>query len=63
MGKDAGFIQVISIIETLQQEQPDFPTTDEQIKEFLATHSKIEVPEKYKNTDWLFKEQPEMEKI
>lgn len=36
-------------------EQPNFPTTDEQIKEFLATHPKIEVPEKYKNPDWLFK--------
>ena len=40
-----------------QQEQPDFPTTDEQMKEFLATHPKIEVPEKYKNPDWLFKKQ------
>lgn len=41
-------------------EQPDFPTTDEQIKEFLATHPKIKVPEKYKNPDWLLKkpEQP-----
>ncbi|MBR1436155.1 MAG: hypothetical protein IJ584_13715 [Bacteroidales bacterium] len=46
----------------LQQEQPDFPTTDEQVKEFLAAHPKIEVPEKYKNPDWLFKkqEQPEV---
>lgn len=50
-------------IDSLQQEQPDFPTTDEQIKEFLATHPKIEVPEKYKNPDWLFKkqEQPEVD--
>lgn len=40
-----------------EQEQPDFPTTDEQIKEYLATHPKIEVPEKYKNPDWLFKKQ------
>lgn len=47
----------------LQQEQLDFPTTDEQIKEFLATHPKIKVPEKYKNPDWLFKkqEQPEVD--
>lgn len=46
-----------------QKEQPDFPTTDEQVKEFLATHPKIEVPEKYKNPDWLFKkqEQPEVD--
>lgn len=48
-----------------QQEQPDFPTTDEQVKEFLATHPKIKVPEKYKNPDWLFKkqEQPEENKL
>lgn len=48
-------------IDSLQQEQPDFPTTDEQIKEFLATHPKIEVPEKYKNPDWLFKKQEQPE--
>ncbi len=43
------------------EERPDFPTTDEQIKEFLATHPKIEVPEKYKNPDWLFKKQEQPE--
>lgn len=54
---------ILSFIDSLQQEQPDFPTTDEQIKEFLAAHPKIEVPEKYKNPDWLFKqqEQPEVD--
>ena len=42
---------------------PEFPTTDEQVKEFLAANPKIEVPEKYKNPDWLFKqqEQPEVD--
>lgn len=55
--------KIIGIIDSLQQEQPDFPTTDEQVKEFLATHPKIKVPEKYKNPDWLFKkqEQPEVD--
>ena len=45
------------------EEQSDFPTTDEQIKEFLATHPEIKVPEKYENPDWLFKkqDQPEVE--
>lgn len=54
---------LLAFIDSLQQEQPDFPTTDEQIKEFLAAHPKIEVPEKYKNPDWLFKQQemPEVE--
>lgn len=47
-------------IDSLQQ---DFPTTDEQVKEFLATHPKIKMPEKYKNPDWLFKnqEQPKVD--
>lgn len=49
------------IIDSLQHEQQDFPTTDEQIKEFLATHPKIKVPEKYKNPDWLFKKQEKPE--
>lgn len=45
------------LVFSLQQEQPDFPTTDEQMKEFLATHPKVEVPQKYKTPDWLFKKQ------
>lgn len=50
------------VIDSLQQEQPDFPTTDEQIKEFLATHPKVDVPQKYKTPDWLWKqEQPEVD--
>jgi len=62
-GMMEAFQIVCSIIDSLQQEQPDFPTTDEQIKEFLANHPKIKVPEKYKNPDWLFKqqEQPEVD--
>ena len=35
----------------------DFPTTDEEMKAFLATHPKVEVPERYKKPDWVF-EQP-----
>ena len=47
----------------VKKKQSDFPTTDDQIKEFLATHPEIKVPEKYKNPDWLFKkqEQPEVD--
>ena len=52
-------------IDSLQQEQPDFPTTDEEVEKFLATHPKVEVPDKYKTSDWLFKkleqEQPEVD--
>ena len=32
-----------------------FPTTDAEMKKFLATHKKVEVTEKYKTLDWLFK--------
>lgn len=53
--------EILSFIDSLQQVQPDFPTTDEQMKEFLATHPKIKVPEKYKNPDWLFKKQEKPE--
>lgn len=45
------------LIDSLQQEQPDFPTTDEEMEMFLATHPKIEVPDKYKTPDWLWKKQ------
>ena len=51
------------LIDSLQQEQSDFPTTDEQIKEFLATHPKVEVPNKYKTLDWLWKKQEQREAL
>lgn len=60
-GKESAYDALLNIIDSLQQEQTDFPITDEQIKEFLATHPKIEVPEKYKNPDWLFKKQEQSE--
>lgn len=62
-GYFTGIATISNLIDSLQQEHPDFPTTDEQVKEFLATHPKIKVPEKYKNPDWLFKkqEQPEVD--
>ena len=34
----------------------DFPTTDEEMKEFLATTKPVKLPEKYKTLDWLFKD-------
>ena len=46
--------ELLSFVDSLQQ---DFPITDEQVKEFLAAHPKIEVPNKYKTPDWLFKKQ------
>lgn len=54
-------IDAFDSLPTVSQEHLDFPTTDEQIKEFLATHPKIKVPEKYKNPDWLFKKQEQSE--
>ena len=52
---------VINAINSLgeREEQMGFPTTDEEMEEFLATHPKVEAPDKYKTPDWLFKqEQP-----
>ena len=64
-------IDIIDVIDYIQeksekptnptiQEQPvkDFPVTDKKIADFLATHKPIQVPDKYKTADWLFKEQP-----
>ena len=55
--------EIVVLIDSFQQEQQDFPTTDEQVKEILATHPKVEVPNKYKTPDWLWKkqEQPEVD--
>ena len=37
-----------------QSKETGFPTTDEEMEEFLATHPKVEFPEKYKTPDWMF---------
>ena len=34
-----------------------FPTTDEEMEKFLASHPKVEAPDKYKTPDWLFKQE------
>lgn len=52
---------LLETIDSLQQEQQDFPTTDEEIQMFLATHPKVEVPNKYKAPDWLWNEQEQPE--
>ena len=45
-----------------QSKQTGFPTTDEEMEAFLATHPNVEAPDKYKTPDWLFKqEQPACE--
>lgn len=46
-----------------EREQPDFPTTDEEVEKALSTIPKAELPDKYKTPDWLFekKEQPEVD--
>jgi len=60
-GKESTYGALLNTIASLQQEQPNFPTTDEEMAEFLATHPKIKVPEKYKNPDWLFKKRERQE--
>lgn len=45
-------------IDTSMDGKPaDFPTTDEEVKEFLETYPKVEVPEKYKTPDFVFSKQ------
>ena len=34
----------------------NFPTTDEEMKEFLATMKPVKLPEKYETPDWLFEQ-------
>ena len=63
-GKAVSLEELLPFIGSLNRRSiPDFPITDKDIKEFLATHPKVELPEKYKNLDWLFKkqEQPEVD--
>lgn len=55
---------VLSFLDTLQE--PEFPATDEEMEAFLASHPKVEVPEKYKTPDWLYKEleqEPEVDVV
>ena len=46
-----------------KQEQPEFPTTDEEVEKALSTIPEAELPDKYKTPDWLFekREQPEVD--
>lgn len=44
-------------VEVKEQKPADFPSTDEEVKEFLETHPKVEVPEKYKTPDFVFSKQ------
>lgn len=61
--KNYQILVILEYIDSFQQEQPDFPTTDEEIERLLATHPKVEVHQKYKTPDWLWKkqEQPEVD--
>ena len=62
-GKESAYDTLLNIINSLQQEQPDFPTTDEEVEKALSTIPKVELPDKYKTPDWLFEkqEQPEVD--
>lgn len=63
-GKAVSLEELLPFIGSLNRRSiPDFPITDKDIKEFLATHPKVEVPEKYKTPGFVFKrhEQPEVD--
>lgn len=55
---------LLAFIDSLPEEKPseDFPTSDEEMAKFLATHPKVEVPEKYKTPNWFFDKQPSEDK-
>lgn len=49
---------ILAWLEKQKEQKPvDFPTTDKEVKEFLETHSEVEVPEKYKTPDFVFSKQ------
>lgn len=56
-GFTAGYNKAMKEVEQKEQKPVDFPTTDEEVNEFLETHSKVEVPEKYKTPDFVFSKQ------
>lgn len=39
-----------------EKSKKDFPTTDEEMREFLETTPPVKVPKKYEKPDWLFEE-------
>lgn len=69
--KDPGLVSMSKLLlETIEEKETydiirnaTLKRRNEQMKEFLATHPKIKIPEKYKNPDWLFKklEQPDVD--
>ena len=59
--KTIAYVKIKKLINSLQQEQPEFPTTDEEVETTLASTPKVELPDKYKTPDWLFKQQEQQE--
>ena len=52
--------KLLSVLSDLEKSNSkDFPTTDEEMAKFLATHPKVELPEKYKTPDWIFEKSEE----
>lgn len=51
------------IITSLRKEQPEFPTTDKEVEKALASIPKVELPDKYKTPDWLFKQKEQPIKV
>lgn len=56
-GKADAYRAIYDHIDSLQQEQLEFPTTDEEVEKALASLPKEKLPDKYKTPDWLFKQQ------
>lgn len=55
IGEVTAYKNILSRLSDLEKELvKDFPTTDEEMKQFLATHPKVEAPDRYKTPDWMF---------
>lgn len=64
-GMHDAYVDLLTFLDySLPEEKPseDFPTSDEEMAKFLATHPKVEVPEKYKTPNWFFDKQPSEDK-
>ena len=46
--------ELVSFLSDLEKKYEDFPTTDEEMKQLLATHPKVKAPDRYKTPDWMF---------
>ena len=70
-GKESACNRILNFLDTLQEksEKPinpvlqDFPTTEKEMQDFLATHERIPVPERLNSLERILQEQPVCEDL